>query len=265
MNVHSVSLKGGRPQNEDKHDIIINIHNKDTKKKDVNFYAVYDGHGGKNVSAYLSENLSQYFLDKRVAYPPKKQYIYSVFDLISGNLKKTDYATHMGSTALVVIHFKNNDGDFLNVFNVGDSRCVLCRDNFGLPLSVDHKPNWPAEQRRIELLGGIITSDGDDWRIKNLSVSRAFGDFDTTPYITHRPEIFRYKLDKNDKFIVVACDGVWDVLSSQDVVNFILSHCYDKTLKNRINKQYNIATQLAEHALYKGSTDNITIIVVFFN
>ena len=69
MNVHSVSVKGLRDQNEDKHDIVLNSDNKIKTKKNVNFFGVYDGHGGKEVSTYIQKNISNYFLDKRVNYP----------------------------------------------------------------------------------------------------------------------------------------------------------------------------------------------------
>ena len=98
-----------------------------------------------------------------------------------------------------------------------------------------------------------------------MSVSRAFGDLDATPYVTHVPEIHRYQMDtKNDKFIIVACDGLWDVLSNQDAVNFVLGLCYDNTLIKHNDNKENIAQKLAEYAIKKGSTDNITTIVAFF-
>lgn len=268
MNVYSISIKGARSQNEDKHIIHTNLYggsnNKNNSNKKINFYAVYDGHGGKGVSTYLSESLAKYFIDDKVLYPISKKYVVDVYDHLQTNLSKFSYAKHSGSTALVVIHYKIDNEDFLNIINTGDSRCVLCRENFAIPLTKDHKPNWPEEQYRIESLGGVIIHDGSDWRIRDLSVSRAFGDFDATPYVTHRPDLFRYKLDKYDKFLVIACDGLWDVLTNFEVVNFILLKCYDKTLKRRI-KILNIASQLAEYALMKGSTDNITIIIVFFD
>src|SRR5436305_1930508 len=74
---------------------------------------------------------------------------------------------------------------YINVINTGDSRCIICRDNLGIPLSKDHKPNWPEERYRIQQLGGKIYYDGDDYRIKDLSVSRAFGDIDAEPYVTY--------------------------------------------------------------------------------
>lgn len=265
MNVYSASLKGLRPQNEDNHEIIVNMDEKDKNIKNVNFYSVFDGHGGKQVSNYLKENLSKFFVDKRVVYPVSKKYVVNVYDHVQKTLRGYNFSHYQGSTALAIIHYKHNNEDYLNVINSGDSRCVLCRDNFAMPLTKDHKPNWPEECHRIAALGGKIEFDGFDWRIKDLSVSRAFGDADAAPYVTHRPDLFRYKLDKNDRFLVIACDGAYDVLSNSDIINFVLLNCYDSTLANRINKNVNIAKKLAEYAIKKGSTDNVSAIIVFFD
>ncbi|QKF93840.1 protein phosphatase 2c family protein [Fadolivirus algeromassiliense] len=265
MNVYVASLKGVRPQNEDNHVTIINLDDKDKTKKNINFYAVFDGHGGKQVSNYLEKNLPKFFTDKRVQYPVSKKYVVNAYDHIQKTLMEYNFAHYQGSTSLVVIHYKHNDDDYLNVINSGDSRCVLCRDNFAMPLTKDHKPNWPEEYYRIMGLGGKIEFDGFDWRIKDLSVSRAFGDADAAPYVTHRPDLFRYKLDKNDRFLVISCDGLVDVLSNSDIINFVLMNCYDSTLTNRINKNVNIAKKLAEYALKRGSSDNVSVIVVFFD
>ena len=265
MNVHSVSIKGKREQNEDKHKIILNGTNKNNNIKDVNMFCVFDGHGGKDISKYMYDNIEPYFMGKNVEYPLRKKYIIDVLDKLQTNLRKYDKAYRAGTTSLIAINFKYNGSNYINIINSGDSRCVLCRDNFAMPLTKDHKPHWPEERRRIEKLGGKIVFDGYDWRIRDLSVSRAFGDLDSNPYVTHRPDIFRYKLDKNDKFVVLACDGLWDVLSNDDVVNFVLDVCYDDTFTTRINKNINVAKKLSDYALKKGSTDNITIIVVFLN
>lgn len=268
MSVHSISLKGLREQNEDQHDIILNRNGKHPNLKKVNLFAVYDGHGGKLVSKYLKDNLSKHFIGNRVPYPLKSEYVNLVYDHLQKNLKNPEYnnmAYHCGSTALVVIDYIMDGEHVLSILNTGDSRCILCRDDLAIALTVDHKPSWPREKHRIEQLGGTIVFDGFDWRIKDLSVSRAFGDIDATPYLTHRPDIYKYKLSKKDKFIVLACDGLWDVLSNQLVVNFILENCYDNTLETRINKNLNIAEKLARHAIEKGSTDNVSIIIFFLD
>lgn len=264
MNIHSVSIKGLRDQNEDKHTILLNSDNKNPLLNNINIFAIFDGHGGKEVSKFVNENIIQYLTDKKTTYPLSRKYVCDIYDKIQTQLKTKKFAYRAGTTALIGITFKNNDIDYLNVINLGDCRCIICRDNFAMPLTKDHKPNWPEERHRIEKIGGDIKFDGYDWRINDLSVSRAFGDIDATPHITHRPDIFRYRIDKTDKFIVIACDGLWDVLKNEEVVNFILLQCYDNTLKNRINKNINIAKKLADYALKKGSTDNITVIIVFF-
>lgn len=266
MSIHSVSMKGLRPQNEDKHDTILNLDGKDATKAPVNYYAVYDGHGGKFVSKFLSKHLPQCFIDKRISYPLKKPFVKQVYDHWQ-NIMATEYeknTTNTGSTCCVVIHYKKDECEFLNVLNTGDSRSVICRNNIGIALTKDHKPNWFEEKARIKQLGGEPQFDGYDWRIKDLSVSRAFGDLSATPFVTCMPDIFRYKLTDDDKFIVLACDGLWDVLSNQDVINFVLENCYDAITNSRINKHINVAKRLAELALTRGSTDNITILVVFF-
>jgi len=248
------------------------IYNEDLKNKDygpINFYGVYDGHGGKYVSEYLSENLPKYFLNKETKFPLTKTYINYVYKNIQDDLNENHHskALHCGSTCLVVMQYKSakDNYHYIHILNTGDSRCVICRDNIGIPLTKDHKPHWPEERYRIEELGGKIYFDGDDYRIKDLSVSRAFGDIDASPYVTCMPDSYRYKLEKNDKFLILACDGLWDKLSNQEVVNFILTETYDNTTTKRINKNINIAKKLGEYAIKCGSTDNITIIIVFFD
>lgn len=263
MDAHSASLKGRREQNEDAHNVILNINGRDKNIGKINLFSVFDGHGGSEVSAHMKEIIPKYLTDKRMKYPLSKRNIYGIYDGVQEELKKHSFSHHTGSTGLVVVQFEDKGKNYLNVINNGDSRCVLCRGNFAIPLTIDHKPSWPQEKNRIEQLGGKIVFDGYDWRINDLSVSRSFGDLDATPMITHRPDLYKYELDKNDKFFVIACDGLWDVLANHDVVNFVLNNCYDSTRKNRINKKKNIARELAEYAIKKGSMDNVSCIVVF--
>ena len=264
------SLKGLRPQNEDTHVIIENIDNTPIKggakhsPANINFYAIMDGHGGSKVSHYLKEILPLFFNDARVKYPLQKKYVVNVYDHIQTKLKETKFAQQCGSTSLVVIHFKSGNENYLNIMNVGDCRAVLCRGNFAIPLTKDHKPNMIEEKHRIEKLGGEIKFDGYDFRIKDLSVSRAFGDVDSAPYVSHRPDIFKYKLDKTDKFIVIGCDGLYDCLDNTEIINFVLTMCYDPTITKRINQHINISKRLGDYAISKGSTDNVSVIVVFF-
>jgi serine/threonine protein phosphatase PrpC len=265
--VHVVSLMGMRPDNQDKHSVVININGEDPTLNNINLYAVFDGHGGKFVSKYLYDNLIKFFTNVKVKYPLNKKYITTVYNYFRDKLKTKYFnkANHVGSTCLVVVEYMQENTRYLNICNTGDSRCVIARDNIGIPLTKDHKPDWPEERARIEQMGGTIVWDNYDYRIGDLSVSRAFGDIDAEPYVINIPDIFKYKITKNDSFIIVACDGLWDVMTNQEVVNFILDKCYDKKTKKRENKQINISKLLANEAIKKESSDNITVIVVFFD
>ena len=252
--VYIASVRGGRPSNEDKHNVV--------EGKRVKMYGVYDGHGGNFVSKFLSVNMPQLFTDPKIKYPLSKSYVNSVFNGVQGVLtEKYKKQTEMcGSTCLIACLCEN----YLNIVNVGDSRAVMCRKgNIAHVLSLDHKPEWPNEKSRITKMGGKIEKDGDIFRISGLSVSRAMGDLDAKPYVIHTPDLYRYKITGEDKFFILGCDGLWDVVLPQDAVNFVLLHCYDGEGK-RINKDTNIAKKLADHAIKMDSGDNVTIIVVFF-
>ena len=144
--------------------------------------------------------------------------------------------------------------------------------NIGIQLTKDHKPKEYEEGKRIVALGGEIEiAEHNIPRINGLSVSRAFGDLECTPHITHCPDIFNYELTiKNgqiqERFLVLACDGLWDVISNQEVVNFILTKLDEiKEISTCDNVgQNNIALMLAKYAVERGSEDNVSIAIIFF-
>ena len=268
MSIYSYSLQGRRPSNEDQHTSILNINNNIEKYASVNYFGVYDGHGGKLVSKFLKNNLHKYFTSKKIQNIKEmnnksiSEYIYKVFNKVQSKLEKEHpiAVNHCGSTAVSVLNYKDKNNDnILWVMNAGDSRALLCNyQDKAIQLSFDHKPNVKNERERILGLGGKPSFDGLDWRISGLSLSRSFGDLDARPYITHKPEIHKYKINKTDKFLVLACDGLWDVLSNQIVVKYI------NNLKNK-NFKGNYSKSLAEYAYKKGSYDNISVLVYFFN
>ena len=266
MKVFSHSLQGKRTTQEDQHVAILNIDGKNNEMNNINFFGVFDGHGGKKVSHYLKNNLPEFFTQKfkKNIFAKNEaftKYTTQAFDLLQNNLKEKHprAVEYCGSTACVGIHFKENNRQYLWIVNVGDSRAVLCnKEGKPIQLSTDHKPNVAEEKKRIENLGGKITFDGVDWRVKTLSLSRAFGDLDCCPYVTHLPHIFKHKISSNDKFLIVACDGLWDALTNQQAVEYVRDLQFT-------SYQGNYAKKLAEHGLLKGSYDNITVIIYFFN
>jgi protein phosphatase 1L len=276
MIYHLASLIGKRPKNEDEIDVIINSNGSNKSRKNINFFGVYDGHGGDKISKYLKEKLGNYFLDKSIVENPSKhksynKYIDKVYNFLQNKLTEFEQPSkHCGSTALVVINYSklsdNLDFNQLKVINLGDCRAVICDSrNIAIPLTKDHKPMSYDENKRILDCGGNIVIDvNDDPRINGLSVSRSFGDLDSKPHVSHLPDVYDYEI-KDHKFLIMACDGVWDVLSNQDAVDFVLFSLdkikLDDNCTTRSSK--NIAYLLGEYAIQRGSQDNISVLIVF--
>jgi serine/threonine protein phosphatase PrpC len=268
MKIYTHSLQGKRKSNEDTHIHIMNLDGKNDDYNAINFLGVFDGHGGKLVSKYLKDNLYQFFVNKfnKNIYTKSdlaSNYFIQIYDQIQNKIMNEHprAVQYCGSTACVGIHYMDGSNKpKLWILNVGDSRAIKCnKDCIAEQLTIDHKPNTPFERERIENLGGKIEFDGSDWRIKDLSLSRAFGDLECKPYVTHLPQIYKYKINNNDKFLIFACDGLWDVLSNQDATDYINSLL--------LNKKYNgnYAKDLADYGLSKGSMDNITVMVYLLN
>jgi serine/threonine protein phosphatase PrpC len=204
------------------------------------------------------------FLDQRLKYPLRKSQVNKICDNIQKILIENYSAKskECGSTCLLVVKFNYEGQKYLNIMNVGDSRAILCSGTRAYPLSMDHKPLNPVEKSRIIKQGGNIYYDGLEWRVESLSVSRAFGDH-SSKYTHPTPDLFLHKISKNDKFIILACDGLWDVVDNQTAVNMVLNFCYDSSGNRIVNKKINISKQLTDYALSQGSSDNISVIVVF--
>lgn len=272
---HTASMQGRRPYNEDEVDILVNLDGSTKGAKPVSFFAVYDGHGGNAISKYLRANLQRYFVDEMVDKDPAKskrydKYVHKVYDTVQNKLVHYELPSKTtGSTALVTIAYRTGDRTFLKVINLGDCRAVVCnRYNIAVPLTKDHKPTSFEEFQRIVAMGGKVTHErNDDPRINGMAVSRAFGDLDARPHVTNTPDIYDYDADRC-RFIIMACDGVWDVLSNQDAVDFVLAEldalkgAHKENLTSPKAKK-NVAAKLISHAIDKGTMDNVTAIVIF--
>ncbi|CAH8832337.1 unnamed protein product [Trichobilharzia szidati] len=129
-----------------------------------------------------------------------------------------------GSTGIIVL-LKDQT---LYCGNAGDSRAVCSRRGVAEPLSTDHKPTLRAEKERISAAGGWV----DAKRVNgNLALSRAFGDFvfkrnprqsAENQIVTANPDVYVRRISaEDDEFIVLCCDGIWDVMTNQEVISFI--------------------------------------------
>eukprot|EP01012_Entosiphon_sulcatum_P009733 TRINITY_DN1555_c0_g1_i1.p1 TRINITY_DN1555_c0_g1~~TRINITY_DN1555_c0_g1_i1.p1 ORF type:complete len:301 (+),score=44.85 TRINITY_DN1555_c0_g1_i1:56-958(+) len=231
------------------------------------FFAVYDGHCGPNIAQYCSENLHRRMLaDQAWEKADLPEAIKSAFLTVDEDLLKDPQYRNDGSGCTAVVALLTPTQVLCG--NAGDSRCVLCRGGKAIPLSQDHKPNNEAELKRIQKAGSFVSSG----RVNgNLALSRAIGDFAfkqnktvsaTEQAITAHPEVTVMDTTPQDEFLVLACDGIWDVMSNDELVAYI---------RNRLTETQDLAL-ICENVFDKClapaapgiGCDNMTMVLVLF-
>lgn len=185
---------------------------------DEDFIAIFDGHAGPDVAHYAAYQLPITMQEMMKKNNNIQLCFKKAFYEINQQLKQKKI---MGGTTVLSCYFHQQE---LYVANLGDCRAVaLNADGKSVRLTRDHRPDAPEEQRRIEKLGGevttAVTKEGKLVSRVNgvLGVARALGDFDLEPFINAEPEVFVFHPQSekhNFKAIIIACDGLWDVVSS---------------------------------------------------
>uniref|UniRef100_A0A6P7GGT6 protein-serine/threonine phosphatase n=1 Tax=Diabrotica virgifera virgifera TaxID=50390 RepID=A0A6P7GGT6_DIAVI len=190
-------------------------------------------------------------------------------DLEFARNMKDEPGSDSGCTAVVALL----QGNELYVANAGDSRCIVCRDGKAIDMSFDHKPEDEPERERIVKAGGKVTADG---RVNGgLNLSRAIGDHaykqnkelsDKEQMITALPDVKTLTINPvDDEFLVLACDGIWNFMSSQEVVDFIRPRILESKSKLSTICEEMFDHCLAPHTLGDGTgCDNMTAIIVQF-
>lgn len=237
-----------RPTMEDAHVIETSLGG----HSDRGFYAIYDGHGGRETADAAAKSLHQNLitvLDTERLSPANA--LRAAYHLTEESMQKEN--TPGGATALTVL----TEGDKIVVANLGDARAVLIHGNGQAErLSRDRKANDPEEQKAVEARHGAIVQG----RVANqegtslLAVSAAMGDFDF-PGIQKDPDIREITRQSDDKQLVLACDGVWDVIRDDEVTAIIGSE----------KDPQKASDLLIQEALRRGSTDNLSAIVLQFS
>eukprot|EP00512_Aurantiochytrium_limacinum_P008899 CAMPEP_0171552810 /NCGR_PEP_ID=MMETSP0960-20121227/8575_1 /TAXON_ID=87120 /ORGANISM="Aurantiochytrium limacinum, Strain ATCCMYA-1381" /LENGTH=381 /DNA_ID=CAMNT_0012102395 /DNA_START=298 /DNA_END=1443 /DNA_ORIENTATION=+ len=243
-----VELKGRRPYMEDRHTVVPRLNG----NQELTLYGVFDGHGGDAAAQFCAEYLGAMLSEAPtdVAVRPQ-QALSHAFKAIDAKFLEYAHVRKMddGTTALVALAH----GNTFVVANAGDSRAVLVqRNGHVLPLSKDHKPDRNDERDRIAKLGGSVVHWGV-WRVEGiLAVSRAIGDRLLKEYVIPDPEFKEWECGPEDMYLVLATDGLWDVVNNNDVGRLLLN-CKDAQDGAEI---------LTQEAFAQGSMDNVTVLVI---
>ncbi|KAL6285430.1 hypothetical protein ACE6H2_009820 [Prunus campanulata] len=263
------------------------------------FFGIYDGHGGPQVANYCSErlhlalaeelgvikdDLSDGTVGERQQMQWEKAFTNcfqrvddEIEGKVSGNIIKSDSEASfepiapetVGSTAVVALVCSSH----IIVANCGDSRAVLCRGKQAITLSVDHKPNREDEYARIEAAGGKVIQWNGHRVFGVLAMSRSIGDRYLKPWIIPEPEVMNVPRARDDECLILASDGLWDVMTNEEVCEVARRRILLWHKKNGVTAlaergtgvdpaAQEAAAYLSTLALQKGSRDNISVIVV---
>jgi serine/threonine protein phosphatase PrpC len=273
-------LKPGNPNwiNQDNYFVIENFDG-----RNINLYCVLDGHGehGHHVSRRCREMLPQFI--KTANQDMKRAFFLMQTDLLS----TTGFDANCSGATCVLVSLQNRR---LTIGNCGDSRAILCTRNMTTgslmahPLSIDHKPDRPEERKRIITCGGrlgcrqVLINDrgmaiptgpcrvwytyrGDSM---GLAMSRSLGDLVVHNVgVSAEPEIIEHTLENHDEFVIIATDGVWDVVDNSQAIQLVSSISCKGPTWNTLEAS-SLLTKFARSRWTKLSltADDITCVVV---
>ena len=230
----------------------------------MGLFAIFDGHGGGEIAKYLKKRLPEVIAKNLPPTNNSDDYNYDIentiinsFHKVDEEIKMTSESEYMGSTAVVVFISRERDQTsplkskkVIYCANVGDSRCVLVSNSGVKRLSFDHKASDTSEIERVKKSGGIIFNG----RVfGQLIITRAFGDNSLKRYgVIVTPYISKNFISDKDKYIILASDGVWDVIQDDELFK----------LSQSISNSDEFAKLIIKTSLLRGSQDNISCIVI---
>ena len=246
LNIKSIDFESFAMMGESskKHDCQDTICIFDTYSDSFYFFGILDGHGssGREVSNHASERLQKHLESNKNTIKnfkndkQRENFLRKMYLKTDKELKKSGIDIQMSGTTCISIFIQNN---ILYISNVGDSRAVLGRvtenEKYAIELSQDHTPLIPHERDRIIKSGGTIqkmfhrgeyTGPYRVWADEEgpgIAMTRSLGDFSGKKIgLIASPEIQHLEIKEYDKFVVCASDGIWDVMTSTEVVAFLL-------------------------------------------
>ncbi|KAL5963774.1 putative protein phosphatase 2C [Taenia solium] len=299
--VAASSMQGWRVRMEDAYACFLNLSTSDPLSPPTAYFAVFDGHGGTKISEYAATNLHVKIMAEP-AYA--KGDLVEAMRLgvlrldAEMQVKFTGHLSHsstkrvpsdspeievegklsffppgngvdVGGSTCIVLMLRGNHA---YCANCGDSRAVLSRQGVAEALSTDHKPTMASEWSRIVAAGGWVAAN----RVNgNLALSRALGDFvykrNSTlsaeeQIVSAEPDVTQCELNvtETDEFIVLGCDGIWDVMTNQEVISFVRSRLADGRSLDLICEElmmHCLAPNCSPNGL---GCDNMTVVIICF-
>ncbi|XP_058897280.1 protein phosphatase 1F [Kogia breviceps] len=220
------------------------------------YFAVFDGHGGVDAARYASVHVHAVTAHRPELPTDPAGALRAAFCCTDEMFlwKARRERLQSGTTGVCALI----TGNTLHVAWLGDSQVVLVQQGQVVKLMEPHRPERQDEKDRIEALGGFV-SHMDCWRVNGtLAVSRAIGDVFQKPYVSGEADTASRALTGSEDYLLLACDGFFDVVPHQEVAGLVQSH-----LIGQQGSGLHVAEELVAAARERGSHDNITVMVVF--
>lgn len=253
-----------------------------TMIEQIHFFGVFDGHGGADAAHHCKETMHERLkeailstcfekgdvkdLDPNMLCSSKafSKALAEAFRVTDEDFAKiggdSEELSLVGTTAVVALLSSQS----MYLANAGDSRAVLFRDGKALALTDDHKAAREDETARVEAAGGQILFWNGVRVMGLLAVSRAIGDHSLRPYVIADPEVTVVNRHASDELMVMASDGLWDVISNEEACS-LAKKCLLRARQkgsSRENAARVAATVLTRAAVDRGSRDNVTVLVI---
>lgn len=265
------SMQGWRASMEDAHTHLLPTR----KDKRIGFFGVFDGHGGDQAAIFAAKFVLTFIensdsfekmkaggksLDpQKLARAMMEGFIDCDEDLkeIPSFKNGYDFSGSTGTCAFLT-------PDHIIIGNTGDSRTVLCQSDQVAFATQDHKPGDDRERTRVQQAGGTIQDD----RVNgDLASARSFGDFrykmdpklpPSRQQITVLPDVTILDRSESDQFLILACDGIWDVMTNLEATRYVLT-----AMKKGLSLE-TICEMVLDECLRKQSGDNMSIMIISF-
>ncbi|GKZ01218.1 hypothetical protein MPSEU_001073100 [Mayamaea pseudoterrestris] len=234
---------------------------------DKAYLAVYDGHGGRDMVDFLEHSLSRHLAheilddDETVELSTRLERAFLITDI---HALKSGVTNSGATVACCVIQRLGSTQLRITAANAGDARIVVgkyvrghSKRTMAIRLTHDHNAQDPMEVIRIEQAGGFIFKN----RVMGiLAITRSLGDHQLKPFVIAHPHVqdITVTLDQ-DPFVIVACDGFFDVVTDQQAVDLVRSYQQYPT-------PHKTAAQcLVDESIRRGTSDNVTVMVAFYS
>ncbi|CAI0464642.1 unnamed protein product, partial [Linum tenue] len=213
------AVKGKKKFMEDSHKIVSCL-NGDSRS---GFFGVYDGHGGRKAAEFVAENLHSNIMGTMVDCRDESS---KEEALRAGYLKTDQQFLEQGLLSGACCVTALIQGQEMVVSNLGDCRAVLCKGGVAEALTIDHRAEREDERQRIENKGGYVEFHRGAWRVHGiLSVSRSIGDSHLKEWVLAEPDTNILHLTPDMEFLVLASDGLWEVVENQEAVDIVTASC----------------------------------------